>query len=719
VRYWLLTTEYPPHFGGGIGTYCEQWSHLLHKKGHEITVFLANRNISKIKEHNANGIRVVEFSPFLKDLSSFLGFESTQSYSFAEVVKLYIEREGTPDWLEAQEYNGIAYYLLQRKHLGEVVFKDLKVLITCHAPSFLYFEFNHINPYQLPYFWIGEMEKYCIQAADVNISPSQYLVDRLKERHTFNKECVILHNPYSFEEADDNYDFTDTAVFIAKLSPSKGILQTLKAFKQLWETGSTVKLKLIGDKNYYYHAKQCLMNDFIVQNFKTFIDKGLLKVTGSLKPSELYAEIKSAKIVLIPSTVDNFPYTVVESMSSKKVVVVSMQGGQREIIEDGINGFLFDHNHPGQFVEKLKHALSLQIEEVKELVQNASETIRKKCNPDTYYIDKIAVLNSFKYTDTRNDFFPFTRSDNQKSTHVEIEGVNSKHGLLSIVIPYYNMGKWIDETIDSIYKSSYKNIEIIIVNDGSNDPASNSKLTTLQADQRITIINQTNSGLAEARNIGAMTAKGDYLAFLDGDDKVAVNYFEKAIDILSSKNNVYFVGSWVHYFEGSDQIWPGFTPEPPYLLYHNMINSSGLVYKRNQFIEAGLNDRNFVYGMEDYDSVINLVKNGFKGVVIPEVLFYYRVRKNSMARNFNINNKSYLYQLLANKHREYYAMYASELANLLNANGPGYSVENPTMDYHLHNSSIFRNKYFNKLYTKIKQQSFLRKIAIKTFKIIK
>jgi GT2 family glycosyltransferase len=131
------------------------------------------------------------------------------------------------------------------------------------------------------------------------------------------------------------------------------------------------------------------------------------------------------------------------------------------------------------------------------------------------------------------------------------------------------------------------------------------------------IIDQPNLGLSAARNRRSMEAKGEYLAFLDADDKVAPNYYEKAIDILGQKSNVHFVGCWVQYFGDSKGKWPSFTPEPPFILYHNMINSSSLVYKKESFLNHGLNDTRFLYGMEDYDSVINLIKNGCYGVVIP------------------------------------------------------------------------------------------------------
>src|SRR6185436_13548152 len=97
------------------------------------------------------------------------------------------------------------------------------------------------------------------------------------------------------------------------------------------------------------------------------------------------------------------------------------------------------------------------------------------------------------------------------------------------------------------------------------------KLQKINSQENISIINRDNNGLAATRNYGATIAKGEFLAFLDADDKVGSTYYEKAIYVLKQKDNVFFVGSWVQYFENSNAVWPTFTPQPPYALVHNPI----------------------------------------------------------------------------------------------------------------------------------------------------
>jgi hypothetical protein len=170
------------------------------------------------------------------------------------------------------------------------------------------------------------------------------------------------------------------------------------------------------------------------------------------------------------------------------------------------------------------------------------------------------------------------------------------------------------------------------------------------------------------------------MAFLDADDKVTPTYYEKAMRVLKAYGNISFVGSWVQYFESSQGIWPAWNPEPPYMLLHNPINSSALVYKTEAFLAAGLNDPNLEYGLEDFESVVSMVGTGHRGVALPECLFLYRVRKGSMFRSMNKNKILYSHEYIAAKHGNLYDRFGADVYNLLNANGPSYAFDNPTLE---------------------------------------
>ncbi|MBP7554801.1 MAG: glycosyltransferase [Chitinophagaceae bacterium] len=721
--YWLLTTEYLQQSGGGIGTYAHQWAVTLQRNNINVTVFLLNKEAGVCRETISNNIRLIEFSPdaWASEAETFLGYETKVSLSFEKIVSRFIQNEGRPDCLEAQDYQGVAYFLLLKKHLGYEHLRDLQITITCHCPHFLSLEFNQIPQYQLPYFWIGEMERFCINAADLVVSPSQYLIDTLRKRFpNLTRQINVIRNPFGLTGKKNNtlspgIDAGD-ALVIGKLSPIKGIPDIIEVFVELWENGYTGKLRLAGDPYYYHHPSGRFMKAVVEEKFKDYVKSGLLEIMGMLVPSALDNEIGRAGFIIIPSKFDNFPYTAIEVMAAGKVVVVSDSGGQNEIIEDGETGFIFSWNSREKIAALIDKVAALPLEKKEMIGKAAMNAVNNLCAPNKIFNERMqALVNSQE--NIPQDQFPYTGSLKTRRFE-EIVPEKSLEPLLSVVIPYYNMQDYVEEAVQSIRKSTYRNIEIIIVDDGSKLTPENPLLKYNEID-RIRIFRQKNKGLAAARNKGVELARGSFIAFLDADDTVEPSYYQKAIDIMTSKRNVHFVGCWSRYFGNSQAVWPAFTPEPPYILYHNMVNSSALVFSATCLKDHRLNDETFIYGMEDYDAVLSLIEKGYYGIAIPECLFNYRVRSNSMARSFNRSNMLYTYQLLANKHFELYRKYATEVAGLITANGPGFFIDNPTLDYHLTAGLPRGLRMFRKMGSRLMKNKFFRKTAIQIIRRVK
>lgn len=721
MKYWILTTEYPPLHGGGISTYTYYTAQMLKNKKHEVTVFIYDLSLSKDEVSIIDGIRVIRFVPRKTGTHKFLGFNAYLSYEYAFAVKEMLITEGCPDIIEAQEYHGIAYYLQQFKLLQYEHFKNLTLLITCHAPSFICLEYNHASVNRFPEYWTGQMERSCIRSADILVTPSRYFVSQAKARMDWNniKENYIP-NPIAIPNSNEIPAFRQNYIIcFGKLSPLKGSFELVRYFAHLWEEGFNFPLHIVGGIEQIFHPEGIRMGELITKKYQYYIDKGLLVLHGELAPVAAKKMLQDAHVILVPSVFDNLPYTVLEAMSWGKVVLTSMQGGQSEVVNDGLNGFLFDHKDPGSFAKKLKHILQLTTDQIIEIGTNAKHTIKESFSPDVIYEQKISLINHFLESKAKCSFFPFTNA--VTSVLEQAHFVNEPDGaqLLSIVIPYYNMGKYIEECVQSILASDFPEKEIIIVNDGSTDAASIAKLTYIEATYPVAVLHKANEGLPYTRNFGANAAKGKYLAFLDADDKVAPDYYSKSIRVLDCYDNVHFVGCWAKYFEGSSDCWPAFNPEPPYLLVHNMVNSSALVYKKQSFLIAGLNDPAFVYGMEDWDSIISMVQNNKRGVVLPEVLFYYRVRKNSMARNFTRVKRIFLHRLIEEKHASFYKDYGVEIAHILNSNGSGLDFDNPTFEPSAGSVVPFPNVLKERIKEKLKRNRLIRNLAYKAYKNLK
>lgn len=104
--------------------------------------------------------------------------------------------------------------------------------------------------------------------------------------------------------------------------------------------------------------------------------------------------------------------------------------------------------------------------------------------------------------------------------------------LISIIVPVYNVVKYLSRCLDSILKQSWKNIEIILIDDGSSDGSGLICDEYKEKDLRISVIHQSNHGVSYARNRGLECCKGDFVAFVDADDWIDTNYCEDLLNII-------------------------------------------------------------------------------------------------------------------------------------------------------------------------------------------
>jgi glycosyltransferase involved in cell wall biosynthesis len=359
-------------------------------------------------------------------------------------------------------------------------------------------------------------------------------------------------------------------------------------------------------------------------------------------------------------------------MSRECVVVASATGGQQEVIVDKESGFVCESAKLGETIDK---ASRQSIDARRAMGKAARERVAQWTNPDVIYDKKMEFLQSMANRPSPTTMFPVVRPRSQPPA------ATTKSGLLSIVVPFYNLGSYIFETLDSLMKVP-ANIpkEIIVVDDGSTDGVSIAALRkAAKTYPNTTIYRTVNQGLAQARNFGAAKSSGTFLSFLDADDTVDPRYYVRALQILQHYDNLSFVGCWAQYFGADRHIWPTWNPEPPYALFHNPLNTSALVYLREHFLAYGQNDSEMEYGMEDYESLIRMLDNGCYGASIPEPYFHYRVRRSSMSRAFNPANQQYLYRLIVQKNPSIYAEYAQDLVFLFNANGPQFLIDSPSV----------------------------------------
>jgi len=223
---------------------------------------------------------------------------------------------------------------------------------------------------------------------------------------------------------------------------------------------------------------------------------------------------------------------------------------------------------------------------------------------------------------------------------------------ISVIIPCYNQGAYVDEAIASVLAQTYQDFEIFVVNDGSTDPAT---ITTLNALNypKTKVVHTPNLGLPGARNLGIQNASGEFILPLDADDKIAPTYLEKALSVITTQPAVGIVYCKAWMFGTRSGPWDLPDYKFPDILLSPRIHCTAL-FRKTDWEKVGGYSSEMIHGWEDYDFWLSLIEMGREVHCIPEVLFYYRQHESSMITALDKDRASALTNILFRRHRKLY-----------------------------------------------------------------
>ena len=221
------------------------------------------------------------------------------------------------------------------------------------------------------------------------------------------------------------------------------------------------------------------------------------------------------------------------------------------------------------------------------------------------------------------------------------ENVTRSNGspVVSVIIPAYNASRYIGEALDSVFAQNYSDYEVIVINDGSPDTEKLEQVLESYRD-RIVYLKHENRGAAAARNSGLRVARGQFIAFLDADDRWLSSYLEEQMTFLHK------TGADITY---ADALILGDTPmagrtymqmapsrcavTPESLLEVDVgVITSGVVARKKRIYEVGLFDEGIRRG-HDFDLWLRLAQKGASFVCNPEVLLHYTISSSGLSGN--------------------------------------------------------------------------------------
>lgn len=239
---------------------------------------------------------------------------------------------------------------------------------------------------------------------------------------------------------------------------------------------------------------------------------------------------------------------------------------------------------------------------------------------------------------------------------------------VSIIIPCYNNESTVLETLDAVYNQSFANIEVILVNDGSSDHSETVIASFLKKRPDLIYLKQENQGPSAARNFGSSVATGEFLVFLDADDKIHPDYIALCVDEFNADPTLDLVYSNSEFFENQTGIYYLYDYNPVTLLGQNCFPIVAMI-RLKSFIDIGKFDVQLNIA-EDWEMWIRYTSKFPKVKKIEQTLFFYRKRssKDSISdlnKNENIIDDAHLY--IYQKHYNLYKGMGWHIINLLSS----------------------------------------------------
>lgn len=226
------------------------------------------------------------------------------------------------------------------------------------------------------------------------------------------------------------------------------------------------------------------------------------------------------------------------------------------------------------------------------------------------------------------------------------------HYDFTVIIPCFNLGELLQSAVDSVMRQSVDTVQIIVVDDVSDDQLTKDILKSLEDTVEV-IYAKKNGGVAAARNIGINKAKSEYILCLDADDTIEPTYLEKAKNMFEMDEKAGIVTCWAQYFGEVHSQW---RIEPTITLARALVGSpipTASCFRKAVWQEVGGYEER-IRGYEDWEFWINIIKRDWKVAVIPELLFNYFVRPGSKVNTSNKNAGDIL-AIFFEKHKEAFA----------------------------------------------------------------
>jgi glycosyltransferase involved in cell wall biosynthesis len=210
---------------------------------------------------------------------------------------------------------------------------------------------------------------------------------------------------------------------------------------------------------------------------------------------------------------------------------------------------------------------------------------------------------------------------------------------VTAIIPYHGSARYVEEAVESALAQTHRDLDVLIVNDGSFEEE-DAILDRLAASPRVTVVTQLNQGEPAARNLGALLARGEFVAMLDADNALDPEFVARALAVLRREPDLAYVTSWLSFIDGNGIPLTGPTAYAPLgnsVLAEDSANWDGdalALFPRRLFSDLGYRYQSDAGLQSDWELYRSLRDDRRFGAVIPERLARYRVHGDSLTKSY-------------------------------------------------------------------------------------
>jgi glycogen synthase len=646
MRVALVAREFYPFVGGGIAPIVAAASRYLAAVA-DVTVVTSAGYRDEYERLRAEGdprlppdsVRLVFVEePEGDDWGAFLSYMHAYSARVDRALREAFP-EGGPELLEFCDYLAEGFVTTQAHRARDPWLERTRLCVRLHTTAYFCSVLDGHLPDDFATTAVFEAERYVLRHADTILWSGGDVLATYERVYGQDALAPAVKLPDAFLDegggaAQDRRPPAENGVlrllYLGRMERRKGVQNLIRALTGL--TGPDVSLTLLGGDT----ATAPLGGSLRAQLELMSAADPRIRFVDTVPRNEVGDFIRDSHAVVIPSLWECWPNTAREALSLNRPVLATPVGGLCEIVQPGRSGWLTRDRSPEAIRAAIAEVAARPVD-VRELIESGS--------PRAVFeelADPAALVERYQELAGRRPARPAPARETP---------------LVSIVIPYHRLERYVRETVASAAAQTHPATEILIVNDGSLR-AEDHVVYDIAEEFGARVITQVNSGLGAARNMGISQSRGRYVVPLDADDTIAPEFVGRCVEPLERDPSLAYVTSWVEYMDPDGRTVSdddgGYVPFGNWsgLIERNNVGGTCTAVIRRSLFESGFAYSNDLTSYEDWLLYLELHRAGRHGAVLPERMIRYRVRDTSMMRTVGAPRLARLYDELRAHQRE-------------------------------------------------------------------